>query len=276
MPKNFWNRIKFRLGWIETRRYIVFFPFVAIVSLGVVFLAAGLWDNPNISKSFIDRPTLTSTYGQTEFELPKYLENSNTQLVIVTCNVTCYDLAEGSPAFFEVTLEAPTSIYNYTAIYVEPHNTIEYKPDISEIIEFPTSSRIGLFFDRSKALTEIWKGDDVVEFKGDGPLKLTVAILKNPTDVLWNAVNWTEYKTTFFQDVTFNTINIKSGWELEQKNSEEMNLSLALIVAFFASVEISIALYDHSEDKEKKAEYDRERKARKQGELDYSELELDY
>ena len=83
-------------------------------------------------------------------------------------------------------------------------------------------------------------------------------------DLLRAPDSWSEFSAMFpdneyVLNVLFEPIQIASGEVAVQQESNNLNLSLTYFVLFFASVEIAVAFYDHSEARDKMKEYELER-----------------
>jgi hypothetical protein len=98
-----------------------------------------------------------------------------------------------------------------------------------------------------------------------GPVELTVTIELLPTwEFSRDYVLWQNF-TSMFPDnqytlaISLPSIMIESGGTIQQQENYNLNLSLTYFVLFFAATDIAVALYDHSEDKNKKDTYDEEK-----------------
>lgn len=49
----------------------------------------------------------------------------------------------------------------------------------------------------------------------------------------------------------------KEIWQAQQEVSNDMNLGLTFFVLFFASIDIVVVIFDHSEDENRKAQYEK-------------------
>lgn len=244
--------------------FIVFIIFT--VFAGILF-AEGYLTNPYLPNPFRRIPPLRAEYGEGRFDLPKVIPTSLTNTVFLSCNVSSYDFAVGSPAAIYVEAIIPTD-WSYEIAFVEamPYATREYFPP-SWNISNAHSSNIHLTMTSNETFTQTWKGSTTAVFQAIGPISLGVRILIFPDTNLWEQVNWSTFNPEFVTTLEFQSITINSEQTTQQQTIENLNLSLAYFVLFFASSNIAVALYDHSEDKDKNAQYSEEKAKKKHGDI---------
>jgi hypothetical protein len=107
-------------------------------------------------------------------------------------------------------------------------------------------------------------GSDVVQFYSSGPIVLTVRLrLAPPPELANNTQIVQEFLSNYpngdySRDLVLGYTDIQSQASVQQQINNNLSLSLTYFVLFFASIDIAIAFYDHSEDKNKQSEYDAE------------------
>jgi hypothetical protein len=177
--------------------------------------------------------------------------------------VSSYDFAVGSPSAIYVEAIVPTD-WTYEISYVEviPYATRAYFPP-SWNISNAHSGNIHLYMTSNETFSQTWKGSTTAIFQAVGPISLGVRILIFPTTKLWEQVNWSTFNPEFVTTLEFQSITISSEQTTQQQTTENLNLSLAYFVLFFASTDIAVTLYDHSEDKDKNAQYSEEKQKEK-------------
>lgn len=266
------------MHWIETRKYHVFAFFLVFSGAAALCFGEGYLTNPYLPKLPPNKPTSFQWgLGEKEFTLPNFIHAGIPNSVSVWCNVSGYNLVVGSPLYVAVAVEISTTIYQIIGVTVIPSNALKCEPIAFEnfpLIEPLTPSRFYLI-PKGNGTTffpfesKVYSGDDWVEFQAAGSVELTVTIELLPTwDFMSEYALWQNF-TSMFPDnqytlvVPLPSIIIESGSIVQQQVSYSLNLSLTYFVLFFASVDIAVALYDHSEDKDKKAEYDKEKASKK-------------
>lgn len=254
------------LNWLSTRRPVVFTLFLVCVLVATIFLLLGYWTNPYLPKPFREQPSATTISGQEEFELPNVLTDTVSSNVIhVLCNVTSNNFVIDEPAYLYVEVSVGSAIYNIVDVQVTPKNAIEYAPfENTSSNGMPVVTHLYLCEHSGDRNYDRWTGYDYIQFQASGALEITLSFYMSLKQGLDDPINPIEYEREFSKDITFESIVIKSNESTQQKITENMNLSLTYIVLFFATLEIAITLYDHSEDKDKKNYYEKKKAKQKQ------------
>lgn len=250
--------------WLKTRRRIAIIPLIICFFAAGTFLFLGYETNPFTPKIFEQTTQPKSITGLTEFDLPPILPDQSEKTVQVFCNITSTNFVVGEPILVDFELQIPsTEVYRITSITINPHNAI--RPSSLEYLdEPPTASRFYLEWTDSKTMYEIWSGQDETVFQAAGTLDITLDFLRFLNDKYVNMINNTNYDPKFSTDITIESIIIETGEVIQQERNENLNLSLTYLVLFLATIEITIAIYDRSEDQNKKKYYEKKKQEQQQ------------
>ena len=238
----------------------------------MVWLFLGVTVNPSFQSIFRPRLTLKPIVALPQsFDIPDYAFPNVTYRVIVRCNVSGTNFAVGEPVgiYLRVSIESIFSrYYDITNLEGDPVNSVDYwLNDWSNGVPvgpYPIRGFIPLDNSTGDQSYHNWEGANTVVFLASGPLRISIKVATSPTienQITAGPQVWNNSYTTTLQ---FPEIEIAPQEIIQQQISDDVTLSLTYIVLFFASVNIGVVLYDHSEDKdeEKQAEY-QERKAKK-------------
>jgi len=265
--------------WVYTRKFHVFALFIAFILAAGFCFVQGYITNPYLPKLPAPKPTSFQwEIGEKEFILPNVLHAGITNRLAVWCNVSSYNLAVGSPTSVVVVDEVLTYVYEVLSIEVTVRDALRVSPIPFEnypLMEPLTPSRFSLYSKGSSRSTffpfesQIYSGDDLVEFQAAGSIELTITITLLPPSEVYSVQTLYEEFQSMFPDnrytieIPMTSIIIESGTTAQQQASNNLNLSLTYFVLFFASTDIAVALHDHSENKDKKTEYDEEKAEKK-------------
>lgn len=214
----------------------------------------------------------------TNFNIPNYSDSNAINRVEVICNLSSSELVVGNPVNISVVLKVRTSIYSITDIHAWIHNAKEYPPVIWDFdLGTLKDSYIQMTNEYNTTLYQTWIGNGSARFEAPGKLKMDIVFVLFPL----NTNEWGEYEQRFpnhqFSEmVEFNSIYIESEQSIQQRRNEQTNLAISWVVLFFAFVELAVVFYNHSEDKDRKAEYERRKAMRKRRDMNYPEQELAY
>ena len=260
------------MHWLQTRKFPIFVLFIISTIAASYFLSAGYLTNPYLPKLSSKKSTsLQWKIGTQEYTLPNFIHAGTPNTLTIWCNVSSPSLSVGNPTSIVFVAETTSPIYNIINIEVSAKNALRCEPIAFEnfpLMEPPTQSHFSLMqrgTTNNITLSQMWSGGDWVQFQAVGPVELTVTIDLIPTfDLLRAPDSWSEFSAMFpdndyVLNVLFEPIQIASGEVAVQQESNNLNLSLTYFVLFFASVEIAVAFYDHSEARDKMKEYELER-----------------
>ena len=268
------------LSWFRTRRPVVFLLFMIFATIAGLFLIEGYLSNPYLPKPYESTFVPKWKVGKEEFELPNFIHAGPPNTVTVWCNLTSVDFVVGNPSAIVVQVTIETTLYEIILVHVEPRNTIRYLlpvppwdyPNVPPETSFGFSTEMSLRMVENSTFYQTWTDGEWVEFQAVGPLELTITITLLPRDIFyidtdtWNAFNSQFPDSRFTKNVVLEPILIQSGETVQQRISENLNLSLSYFVLFFASANIAVAIYDHSGDSDRLSDYEKkkaEKKSRK-------------
>jgi len=259
MPETTGKKFQNFREWKNTRRKWVTILFVVFVISAAICLLCAYITNPFVPHPLKLKEPLKWKSAQTAFTLPKLLDEKQENTVSVFCNITGTDLVVGNPLDVNIELKIRTTSYLINSIYAKPHNAIETPTIITDYhTGAPKQSYIQMQYEPIyTGIYELWNGSSFAQFEATGTVKMDIVFQVFPTDELINDINFTEFETTHLEEIEFEPIVIDSGQVIQQRTSENLSLSLTCFVLFFASLEIALTFYDHSEDKEKKAEQEK-------------------
>jgi hypothetical protein len=241
---------------------------------------------------------LKSETGMTQFWVegaqPLNTTAISYSLVEVFCTVNSTNLAQNEPSLIAIKVMFENiSNVDIDTMGIYPLNTIDLfnvsyseetgityiptqPPTPSVLYPIPsTSSNIPYW--------ETWEANGGVIFQNSGQVSLEVRLYVKPIDR--SGVNMTSFQSEYdltlpIPDVTINSeqsvqqaIN-QNLQNIEQANSNNMNLSIASFVALFALLDIAFVCYDHTIDKDKAKE--RKAKQKYQEKLERNEETMDY
>lgn len=265
------------MHWIKTRKYHVFAFFLVFSGIAALCFGEGYLTNPYLPKLPSRNPVAFQwEIGEKEFTLPNFIHAGIPNTVSVWCNVSGYNLVVGNPLSLVVAVEISTTIYTILDITVIPSNALKCEPIAFEnfpLVEPLTPSRLYLQLKGNGTTffpfeSKVYSGGDWLEFQAAGAIELALEISLIPS---WNffgdAEAWTNFHSMFPDNeydinLPMTSAFIESGQSIQEQIRNGLDLSLTYFVLFFASANIAVALYDHSENKDKKSEYD-EKKAEK-------------
>jgi hypothetical protein len=256
------------MSWLRTRKPIVFSAFLIFSTFAGLFFVEGYFTNPDLPNPYRKSLSWKWESGEEDFALPKIIATDTlTNIVRVFCNVTTYDFTVGTPSLLDVSVIVPKDInYVIDDIEVQPYDATEYFPPF---VNISATRANGMFLGLYSNLTfsEAFSAKEAIEFQSLGQVNLNIIVFWSPSPFVWNMINWSTFSSEYATTLQFPSITIESGQTIQQQASENRNLSLAYFVLFFASTDIAIALYDHSEDKDKTAEYQEEKEKKKHGNI---------
>ncbi len=257
------------MHWLRTRRLSIFSGFLFIVIFAApTCLILAYVTNPYFPKlSTQETVNWESQIGTREFFLPNYLHAGPDNVVEVWCNVSSPNLVVGNYAAIVVQVTVESSIYEILFIDVTPLNALKCLPiayDDFPLVDPPLSSTISMAFPKEEtSFYQTYADGDWVRFQAAGSVSLDITIELLPKDRGIYSID-TLYQSyeEYFPDNRYKTNLvmapvIKSEQTIQEQLNENLSQSLSYFVLFLALVEIAVALYDHTEDKEKKKEYDR-------------------
>ena len=219
----------------------------AIVSCG--FLVVGIWYNPSFQDLFSQKSPAKSVIGMMQtFDLPpqiSFSESATKYFGEVLCNLTSDAFVVGSQVLITVNVRLPTAMKNKLYfLEAKIDNAIMYQP-FSGPNDIPYPCDIFMFPSNTEGT-----GAQTVIFETSSILSMTIKIdYEYP---IGSATTMAEYTI----NASFPNIQIGTGQEAQQQVNANLNLSLTCFVLFFASVDIAVALYDHSERKNKEPDYE--------------------
>lgn len=202
------------------------------------------------------QPSIT---GQASFNFPDILTGFN-ETITILYNVTTTAFVENNPILvsLEVIIPNPQFTLHVDLISIDvcPDNAVNYV-SVYFSNPFPSPSEINLGMMYTDVFEQRWAGGQWVQFQAAGLLTLNIKINVNPTEEIWNRVNWDHFfskYSPFTASVAIPSVSITSGevfqQQTQQQNYENQNTSLTFFVLFFASVDIAVVLYDHSKRKD--------------------------
>jgi hypothetical protein len=215
-----------------------------------IFLVSGVVYNPGYQELVSPKPQLKTEIGVIQtFDLPSqisYSEPATFYFGGALCNITSTAFDVGSQVLVSASVDLPTSMENKLSfIEVTIDNAVLYDP-FSEPNNIPYPCTIYLSTISSNRGT----GSQVAVFEDSGTVSMTIAIYYEYPLGSFESSQPTIAEHTV--NVVFPDLRIGTGQDVQQQRTENLNLSLMLFVLFFASLNISVALYDHSNDKSKK------------------------
>jgi hypothetical protein len=227
-----------RLNW--RNHSVVFYSaiFFALVSIGL--LLTGILINPDIQKLTLPSKQLQALTASKYYTAPTNLTSGNYNFWLLTTNATSYDFVIGNKLQLRLMLQLWGFKYPIDLITVEPDNCLLYFENNQDGTSnsIPVTSRIIL----SQFGDTEWFGSQAIMPETSGVLTVKVTI-----KYFVNQDNTTLNTYTFAMDLP--RITIGTGLEAQQETYENRNLSLTFVVMFFASLDIAVVLYDHSEKK---------------------------
>lgn len=227
-------------------------PTILAVIFGIVafgFLVVGLWYNPSFQDLFSQKPQVKSVIGMMQtFDLPpkiSFSEPATEYFGEALCNLTGVAFVVGSQVVVNVEVSLPSVMQNKLYfLEVKIDNAIMYQP-FSSPNAIPYPCDIFMFPNNTEGT-----GTQLVTFETSGILSMTIKIgYEYP---IGSSTTMNEYTT----NVTVPNLQIGTGQEAQQQVNVNLNLSLTSFVLFFASVDITVALYDHSERKNRDTDHE--------------------
>jgi hypothetical protein len=236
-------------------------------SLAAGFFVAEYFTNPDLPNPLRKIPTLKWQSGEERFKLPKVVSTSTENTVRVLCNLSSYDFVVGNPSLISIEVGIPKD-YDYIILGVDalPFDATEYVPSWMNMTA-EMLSEISLMMVYNGTWSETYACKTSIVFQSSGSLRLGIVVHMCPSKFTWWSVNWSTFNSAPTETLQFQSIIIESGQTIQQQASENRNLSLAYFVLFFASTDIAIALYDHSEDKDKAFRYQEEKERKKHDDI---------
>ncbi|HUW49290.1 MAG TPA: hypothetical protein VMW36_11155, partial [Patescibacteria group bacterium] len=182
--------------------------------------------------------------------------------VTVYYNLTSTNFVENNPVEIALQVVIPNDSWlsydiTFVGVAVLPKNAIDYYPANAPNL-YPLPSRFVLTLTSNDSIKQVWTGFQWVEFQSLGAITMKIELYLRPTLEAWNMIDWLRYTTKygpFTSDLSLPSPYIESGRTAEQQTQQQIyenyNLSLTFFVLFFASIDIAIVFYDHSEPKYK-------------------------
>lgn len=236
------------MKWLTRQRIMQSYKIFALVS--AIFLGAGVWYNPGFQEVFSRKPQAKTVIGMIQtFDLPSqlsYSEPATFYFGSASCNITSTAFDVGSQVLVSVSVDLPTSMENKLSfVEVTVDNAIAYYP-FSEPNGIPYPCAIHL----STISNSRGTGSQVAIFENSGTVSMTIEIYYEYP--LGSFESSQPTITDYTVNVVFLNLRIGTGQEVQQQRTENLNLSLMFFVLFFASLNITVVLYDHIEDKDNK------------------------
>jgi hypothetical protein len=254
--------------WLKTRRKVVFACFLlCVIAAGFLLIQAYL-NNPYLPKIKVST-VIGSKFAEDSFELPTYQGIGYRNMVGLWVNISETDFMVGSPSsiFVALRMDYPNEKYIDTII-VKVNNAFrqvnsgetdwifipDYVGDSVHPVIFmlsPISSGVSM---------EIAYGssEKKVEFLSAGPVELTISFYLHPPDST-NETNVAFYN--IFPDGIFTKNFVLESIPIDPpQTTENFGLSLTFFAMFFASMNLSVLLYDRSKDSDKMILYEKRKK----------------
>ncbi len=257
----------------------------AFAILAFACLLNGFYISVTNHPNQITQTEYTTITGQAEINCPNPLWNSTLPLTIYY-NITSQNFTQNEPVDVQIDLmfynQGELSILNFNPVRIKIINAIE---NSSSRFPFGIPSEFYLENDYNTTIGDnpflrYWRGNQTVKFQATGTpqmeIELTVVFTPEAraivddmfTDEGNSVSNGSEYDymrrwQPFTQSITIPTVNIESAkvakleeeqrqQAINQKIAEKTTGSLTYIVLFFASFDIAVVLYDHSDKENKK------------------------
>jgi hypothetical protein len=268
------NKILYRIkrwiilqwDWSPKKPIVLLFAFIFLFS-SFFWLSLGVAVNPAFQSFFNPQsPTKEKTLLTQHFDIPDPMPSMQKHDVAVDCKVVGTNFAVGEPIGIYLTISfdyGASHTYNIVSVEGEPVNGMDYWLNaISQ--NSTTQSYIRMSNSTENDFYQNWNGANTAVFLASGMLAVKINLIIEPTSFTQDYVDWKNWDSYYSAVVQFPDLQIESGQNLKQQQNNDATFSLTYIVLFFASVDIAVVLYDHSEDKdkEKQAEY-RKRKGEK-------------
>jgi hypothetical protein len=281
------------LSYRPIRKTAYFFAVISLVCLlyGIVINPA--INNPNQGNSLTkDFKQFT---GLKELNCPNPLWNSTLPLTLYY-NMTSENFTQNQPVeinlFLRYDFDSRSEMSNldFNMVRVNVLNAINNDSNVYAY-GIPATFLLQNTYNETYSgvtLIRFWVGNQTVRFQATGTPQLEIQLsvvfaqdARRMVDQMFteqgsNVTNGKEYAymqqwQPFKETITIPPINIESSKvaELEneqqeqarnQKTSEKTSESLTYVVLFFASLDIAVVLYDHSDEKENKPTYKNGRK----------------
>jgi hypothetical protein len=112
---------------------------------------------------------------------------------------------------------------------------------------------------------QYWRGASTAKFLAPGPLLINFTFAFYPRNFTLYERHFQEWKGSQLVSLQFREIDISSGQIIQQEQTNDVTLSLTYVVLFFASLDIGVVFYDHSEDddEDKQTDYHKRKEEKK-------------
>ncbi len=279
MSKGRLDKIKrwWELQWDwSPKKPLVLFISLIFVATAIYCFISGLMVNPSVQEIFNPQPPSKSkSLLPQSFDIPDCIFPNKNHNIAVECNVTGTNFAVGEPIniYLRVNFDATISKhYNILFVEGEPVNGRDYFVNLISYESQTQQCYIRMNNSTGTDFYQHWDGSNTAEFLASGQLTLKIRLVMLPTEELYADINWDTWNTDYVATLQYPDLEITSGQLIQQQSYADLTLSLTYFVLFFASVDIAVVLYDHSEDKDEDKQYEyRQRKAERKRRYQHEE-----